>query len=191
MKLTAVDDTNRLFQVSDIVPADLVTRLQNNDWEKESGNIFLWQPDSNYAQHARKELSIAQSPLLKELDANLRRCAQDIAQILDLDFSYYYTAYWLDPPGWKIPIHTDCYIPCSLQLYWMGEPNTGTTFLHTKSTSDVRHQFDFAANTGYLMLNMVEDGVQPLQWHGMFEPITQWRFTTYTRLGSYYPRYTR
>jgi hypothetical protein len=188
MRLHAVDDSNRLYFVENVVSDDLVGKLQDVNWQEQDGDYFLHQPDKDYIKTARKAINIDHSPTLKELDRQLRSQSKTIADLLQLDFSYYYTDFWLDKPGWKIPVHTDLWIPCAWQMYWYGEPNTGTTFLWTQSKSDIRHQFDFRPNTGYLMLNMPEEHYQPLQWHGMFEPITQWRFTSYTRLGPYFSK---
>jgi len=185
MRVVPVDESNRLFYVEDVISDTLLEKIQLIKWQDQTGPLFLHQPDKDYAKNARRAIDISNSSVLKELDKQLRKQSLEIAQQLKLDFSYYYTDYWLDKPGWKIPIHTDLWIPCAWQMYWYGESNTGTTFLWTKSKDDLRHQFEFKPNTGYLMLNLPQDNYQPLQWHGMFKPITQFRFTSYTRLGPY------
>ena len=185
MRITAVDESMQLYAVEDVITNDLLTALATVNWQNQDGGVFLNQPDADYIQTARRAIDISNNAILKELDRQLRIQQYNLAKQLDLEFSYYYTDYWLDPPGWKVPIHTDLFIPCAWQMYWAGESNTGTTFLWTKDKNDVRYQFEFRPNTGYLVLNMPTNNFQPLHWHGMFEPITQWRFSSYTRLGPY------
>ena len=184
MRVKQID--NRLYAVQDIVTDELSSLLLTHDWSTEHGNMFLNQPGA-YVYTARKALDITRSKILKRLDMELRQAVKTLSKLINLEFSYYYTDFWFDPPGFEIPMHTDCFVPCSFQVYWVGESNTGTTFCNTKQQNDLRYQFDFIPNTGYLMLNLPEDNFQPLQWHGMFQPITKNRFTTYSRLGPYFP----
>lgn len=184
MKISAVDSDNNLFVLHDVVDPALVEKLQQHDWLHMTGVGNL--PQEHWP---RLNLFWRQDALLRELDTQLRWARYDIEQHLGLYFAYCYTDYWLDRGGFEVPIHTDSIIASSMQLYWMGPQGSGTTFLHSKNAQDVRYQVEFRANTGYLMLNMPQRGVQPLQWHGMFQPLDAdvLRLSSYTRLGSYWP----
>lgn len=178
-----VDTSGRLWLVENIIDAVLLQKIQQHDWTNAPASISQPQPG-----WTRKKVDVQSVPLLQQLDTALRQAVSKLEEKTGLYFSYYYNDFWLDPPGWRVPLHTDSFIYSSLQIYWLGEPGTGTSFYHTKNLADLRYQFDFVPNTGYLMLNMIEHGVQPLQWHAMTVPTTQYRFSSYTRLGPYYQR---
>lgn len=183
MRIQAIDQDNNLFSVEDIVPASLAQALDQHDWSGLAGNPSLPQPGWQ-----RSNIDASSHALLRELDAALIWSRYQIQQQLGLQFSYCYTDFWLDRGGFSVPVHTDSVIASSLQLYWHGPAGTGTTFLNSKNPNDVRYQMQFRPNSGYLMLNMSVDGVQPLQWHGMFQDIDRdsIRLTSYTRLGPYW-----
>lgn len=181
MKLEPVDHSNRLWRITDVVSTDLLQDIQTYDWNNAPAEVTFAIPNCQ-----RFTMSVELIPLLQKLDTQLRQAVSKISQTLGLHFSFFYTDYWLDRPGWTVPMHTDSFIACSLQLYWVGDSGTGTTFYNSNDVYDVKYQFDFTPNTGYLMLNMVEHDAQPLQWHAMLTPITSPRLSSYTRLGPYH-----
>jgi hypothetical protein len=184
MKVTAVDQDQDLFVLDEVVDPILVRRLQQLDLRLISGVGNL--PQEGWP---RLNLDWKKQPLLRELDAQLRWARYELESLLSLRFSYCYTDYWLDHSGLTVPVHTDSIIASSLQLYWMGPAESGTTFLNSKDPNDVRYQIKFQPNSGYLMLNLPRDGMQPLQWHCMFAkvPADTLRLSSYTRLGAYWP----
>lgn len=183
MRISATDHSNNLFVIEDVVPRDLEQALDQHDWSALTGTPSLPQPDWH-----RENLSPGDHVLLLELDSALRWARYEIERQLDLEFSYCYTDFWLDRGGFSVPVHTDSIIASSLQLYWHGPAHTGTTFLNSKDPQDVRYQMQFRPNSGYLMLNMSVNDIQPLQWHGMFQDLERdsIRLTSYTRLGPYW-----
>ena len=185
MKVTAVDSSLDLFVVDDVVEPSLVKALQHIDWQQMTGVGNLPQeawPRLNLTWHCQ--------PLIRELDTQLRWARYEIERELGLYFSYCHSDYWLDQGNISVPVHTDSIIASSMQLYWCGPAESGTRFLNSKDPQDVRYQCEFRPNSGYLMLNMPRDGVQPLQWHCMLAdtPKDQLRFSSYTRLGAYWPQ---
>jgi hypothetical protein len=184
MRIEATDSHNTLFVVDDVVDQALVRQLQEQDWSKLSGVPSLPHPNWN-----RTSLSWEQTPLLRELDIQIRSAKREIESALGLEFTYYYNDFWLDRGGFSVPIHTDSDLHSSLQLYWVGPLSTGTTFLWSRDPKDIRYQMQFRPNSGYLMLNQPVDGTQFLQWHGMFETLSPdtLRLTSYARFGSYWP----
>jgi hypothetical protein len=62
-----------------------------------------------------------------------------------------------------------------MQVYWtVPSPDYGTGFYRYKTLDSVLYQFQSRPNSGYIMLNHLEsDGSQPLQWHGMFNPVPE------------------
>jgi hypothetical protein len=96
-----------------------------------------------------------------------------INHALHTDFSRAFGNFWLDEPGFDVAMHTDGHLPAVMQLYWH-QPGTdyGTGFYRYRTRSSLLHQFRSEPNTGYIMLNHLDDdGSQPLQWHGMFNPV--------------------
>jgi hypothetical protein len=183
MRVTAVDSVRDLFVIEEVVEPSLIKHLNNIDWYQMAGIDNL--PQSDWP---RLNLFWHHQPVLKELDTQLRWARYEIERQLGLYFSYCYTDYWLDQGDLSVPVHTDSIIASSMQLYWIGPADSGTTFLNTKDPKDVRYQCKFRPNSGYLMLNMPRDGMQPLLWHCMLTkmPKDQLRFSSYTRLGSYW-----
>lgn len=185
MRIRAVDNNQDLYILDEIVDPALIDELHRIDWQLIPGVGNLPQQD-----WPRLNLRWRHQPLLQELDAQLRWFRYELERQLGLFFSYCYTDYWLDRGGLSVPVHTDSIIASSMQLYWMGPAESGTTFLNSKNPNDIRYQCEFRPNSGYLMLNMPRDGVQHLQWHCMSAKLSEHclRFSSYTRLGAYWPQ---
>ena len=185
MKVTAVDSSQNLFIIDEVVDTSLIRDLNNVDWQQISGVSNL--PQQSWP---RLNLTWHDQPVIRELDKQLRWARYRLERELGLYFSYCYSDYWLDQGDISVPVHTDSIIASSMQLYWLGAAESGTTFLNSKDPQDVRYQCEFRPNSGYLMLNMPCNGIQPLQWHCMLTemPKDQLRFSSYTRLGAYWPQ---
>jgi|694.fasta_scaffold00284_19 hypothetical protein len=183
MEIKAIDDTNTLFSLHNLVDQDLVDQLQDIDWASVPTLPFM------SAQH-RKVVVLEAVPLLQKVDTQMRQKSKVIAHKLGLEFDFYYNDFWIDFPGWSVPLHVDSQVFCSWQSYWFGPENTGTTFYTDRLGTEVKYQASFSPNTGYFMLNMPVDGAQPLNWHDMKHTIPegQLRLTSYTRLGPYHAR---
>jgi len=174
MKLTAVDDTNRLFLVEDLLPVDTVNQILNLELD-----TLLWRCPEYQAGWRRRELSL--TPVLEDINSQI----SDSVLGTEFEFDFVSTKWWLDEPGFTVDIHTDGHLPSSMQIFWIAESTKyATAFYNSKNSKDVRYQFDFVANTGYMMLNGLDStGAQPLQWHGMLNPTTKFRLTSYTTFG--------
>jgi hypothetical protein len=183
MKVTQITDDKTLWAVEDVVDQTLVDKLQEINWWEIPTVPFMSVQD-------RKIVVLEAVPLLQKIDSQMRAQAHALAKMLDLEFDFYYNDFWLDYPGWTVPMHTDSAVFSSWQMYWAGPSTTGTTFYHDRLASAVRYQAPFKPNTGYVMLNMPKDGVQELNWHDMRVPIPEnsIRLTSYTRLGPYRAR---
>lgn len=180
MNVTAVDSTNRLFLVEDILPKDMISQLHNVDWLS-----LEWKRPTAQEKWLRRELAI--TPELSTLNDSIAVCLPVLEQECNVQFSSMYTTWWLDEPGFKVDIHTDGHLPSAMQLFWIAESEDfGTAFYNSKNRTDLRHQFMFCPNSGYLMLNGLDQhGAQPLQWHGMLKRTSTVRITSYTTFGSY------
>jgi hypothetical protein len=81
-----------------------------------------------------------------------------------------------------------------MQMFWvMPTEQHATQFYNSKRQHDIRFAPKSVTNTGYLMLNKSNtDGSQPLQWHGMLNPVPAGtiRVCSYTHFGDYDHKYT-
>jgi hypothetical protein len=180
MRVSAVDSTNRLFLVEDIIPQELVSQLTQVDWLSVE-----WKRPMAQENWLRRELAtIFETEIINNYILQL---IPEIGKLCGVEFASASTTWWLDEPGFKVGIHTDGHLPSAMQLFWSADSvDYGTTFFNSKQLDNIRYQFQFIPNSGYLMLNGLDkDGSQPLQWHGMLKRTTTVRLTSYTTFGNY------
>lgn len=151
-----------------------------------------WAPQLGQESWPRRRLT--ETPELLAINHYIADHVNDYGSAVGVEFDYADTYWWLDEPGFTVPIHTDGHLPSSMQLFWhMPGTDFGTVFYRSKNPADVDHAFAGTANTGYLMLNKLNsDGSQPLQWHGMLNPVpdNSFRVCSYTIFGDYKHKYT-
>lgn len=184
MKIAPLDSTNRLFVVEDLLPSALVEHLSTICWldlpcSKQPGQES-W---------SRRLITADNNAVLGTINLYVQNLLVQLSEQTGVTFTGCSTSWWVDEPGFTVPLHTDGELPSSMQMFWVA-PGTefGTTFYNYKNTNDIKHQFEFKPNTGYIMLNMPNlDGSQPLQWHGMLNPVPNntVRVTSYTTFGRY------
>lgn len=187
MQIRPVDDTNRLFHITDILPQHLVDQLLELDW-----NNMNWDLQNTQEMWARKNIKRDEYPVLKEASEYIAQLQHLISKQLDIEFEWDINAgntnWWVDQPGFWVPIHTDGELPMSMQIFWIGQPDAATSFHTSAKEKDYRAKFEFKPNTGYMMLNGLNpDGSQPLNWHGMLNrvPKDTYRVTSYTVFPKY------
>lgn len=180
MRVTALSD--RLFFIEDLLPEYLVTKIIQTNW----GDL-AWTKENDQAHWARRRIDPC--PLTEEINQYIYGQHQAIGQAMGVVFNNAETAWWVDEPGFTVPLHTDGHLPSSMQLFWTGvSEEYGTVFYDYKNTDHVQHAFKFVTNSGYAMLNQpLDNGAQPLSWHGMTNPVPKntLRVTSYTRFGNY------
>lgn len=184
MKITPIDETGRLFQVTDIVSAELLDDLQQLDW-----STVPWTRQPMQESWPRRLLDPTH-PLLDKVITCINDSLREVSDVCKINIGgIVTTGFWLDEPGFTVSIHTDGHLPGSMQLFWvMPTEQHGTTFYYSKRDSDVRFSPKSIPNTGYIMLNnLSEDGSQPLHWHGMLNPVPEGtvRVTSYTVISTY------
>lgn len=167
MKLTAIDQDQNLFLVQDILEPDLVQQILATDWL-----ALPW--TRGYLQETWKRRKIVSKniPWFNEWTKTINQAWQEITIMLG-DRGWGYPTYpdsnfWLDEPGFDCNIHVDGGLIGAMQLYWIGDIDTGTCFYNTKRLEDVRYKFDFLPNQGYLTVNKpTAENFSPLQWHAV------------------------
>lgn len=174
MRIEPLDSAKRLWSVSDLLPADTVTQIQAFDWtsaEHEPGNLLN-----------RRRIQINSE--IKPFEKAITKLLPEINARLGTKFRVAYGSWWLDLPNFVCGMHTDGHLAYTMQMYWLcSGTQYGTGFYHYKNCNSLKYQFLSVPNTGYIMLNHLEpDGTQPLQWHGMFQPVAPGT----SRLSSYH-----
>ena len=179
-QFTPVDDRGRLWSVEDLLPAEELADILSTPWLN-----LAWSPSGGQETWARRQVNWD--------DATAQRFGQYINQqlpainrALGTEFAQSGGHFWIDLPGFTVPLHTDGHVPNAMQMYWiMPGVEWGTGFYRYRRTDSLFYQSVSRPNTGYIMLNHLEDnGSQPLLWHAMLNPVPEgtirvssyWRF---------------
>jgi hypothetical protein len=180
MNIRPIDSSNNLFSVANIVPNDLVEKIINTDWMS-----LDYTKQELQETWPRRRIKNSAIPWMSQWEDHFRSIWDQLIDCIQCDppvnyIGYSDTAFWVDEPGFNCAIHTDGGLKGSMQLYWLGDRNQGTTFYHTKNIRDLRHQFEFEPNQGYIM-------IRDPQWHAMLTTVqpSQVRVTSYSWLNTY------
>lgn len=161
--------SGRLWQVTDLLPADQAEDIISTDWMNLPWTIAPQQ--QGWLRREIKWNHPSSQRFARYIDSQL----DAINQAVGTNFVRSAGQFWVDRPGFAVDMHTDGHLANSLQMYWIAPDETyGTGFYNYKNKDSLLHQFLSRPNTGYLMLNhRNDDGSQPLQWHGMFNPVPE------------------
>jgi hypothetical protein len=159
----------RLWEVTDLLSQEQLLHIVNTDWMS-----LPWTKSPQQSAWLRRQITWdckEIQPLCQYLDNKL----DEINHAIGTDFTQSGGQFWVDEPGFAVDMHTDGHLANSLQMYWIVPgPEYGTGFYNYKTRDSLFYQFLSQPNTGYLMLNHANDnGSQPLQWHGMFNPVPE------------------
>ena len=184
MKISKVDQAGRLFLIQDLVAPDLLHDIMSLDWR----SLPTLPPAPQQKNWLRREINLSAYSIQMRLTEAIYQLTDQIQEYCGVEWDFIgVPMWWIDYPEFKVPVHTDGHLPSALQMFWAGPGKQyGTVFYDCYQ--NVLKQFDFTANTGYLMLNQLNsDGSQPLLWHGMQHtvPLDQIRVTTYHVFGQY------
>jgi hypothetical protein len=176
--------TDRLFIIENFIPDELANKLVDFNWYD-----VPWQRGLQQEDWPRRQLKFHDTLELVDVSRYIFNNMQQVGDIIGVEYSYPETNWWVDEPGFDVSIHTDGELKATMQLYWGGVGEEyGTVFFNSKRNFDVLHSVPFRFNSGYLMLNELnEDGSQPLLWHGMLNKVPEnaFRASSYTHLMGY------
>lgn len=159
----------RLWQVENLLSEEHVQEILATDWLSLTQSVSAKQETWK-----RKQVNWN--------DSTIQRYANYISSQLDsinravgTKFTNCGGHFWIDYPGFDCAMHTDGHLANSMQLYWtVPGSEYGTGFYHFKDPATLLYQFASVPNSGYLMLNHLnDDGSQPLHWHGMFNAVPE------------------
>jgi hypothetical protein len=178
MQITAVDDQNNLFRITEAVNHVLAKLVLSTDWRR-----LPWDKQSGQENWPRRRIDDSAIPWIDQWHTEFQTLWPHIEQQLGVPLANYAgTAFWLDEPGFVCSMHTDGEMPGSLHLTWIGP---ATCFYWYKDPAAVRYQVPAEPNTGYAMINQADStGYRKLLWHDMPTPVPAdtFRLTTYTWL---------
>jgi len=186
MNITPI--TNRLFQITDLFPPELVAQILAKDWLAAT-----WQKQEMQLDWLRRALTTDADPVLIQASERIALLQPQIEELCGVKFerpiNRYNTVWWLDEPGFTVGMHTDGELPSTMQIYWVSPTDKlGTIFSDFVDPKNLYKRFIPEVNTGYIMLNGPNpDGSQPLLWHGMINPVPRntFRVSSYTTFGPY------
>jgi hypothetical protein len=176
----AVDPEQRVWQVEDLLPQDQAAEITATDWLD-----LAWDFTAGQESWPRRQIHY-NDPEVQRYSGYIAQQLPQINQALGTEFKQCSGHFWVDQPGFTVPLHTDGHVPNAMQLYWVVPgPEYGTGFYTYKNTAALLYQTQSLPNSGYIMLNHLNaDGSQPLLWHAMLNPVpaghirvsSYWRF---------------
>lgn len=178
MKISPVDKQHNLFLVEDVYSADIINKIQDEDfWSYE------WELQEGQLDWPRRKLIKKPGSIISQLDPYLNTKHELISEALKVKFVYEEvdSGIWLDYSPYTCAVHLDGDLPIAMQIYLLDDagPEHGTVFYHANKTE--RYTFPYKVNTGYIMLN------GPDQYHGVpttLEP-GKLRLSSYTYFGPF------
>ena len=165
MIITPVDKQNNLFAVENVYSAELIAKIQTL-------NLMLY-PHKNpgASRGRRRQLMFDSQDILAQLNVETTANFEKISEVIGITIISSDTNIWLDYDQFKMGVHLDNPgVDVVMQVYLIPNINTiGTKFYYnldrhmrwTPDLNNLRHDFPYIINTGYIMINA------PEQFHGI------------------------
>ena len=191
--MTNVDNSNRLYSVENLLSAVELADIRSIDWLSLPTMHNMGQ--DMLPTRVRVD---ATHPSVLRVNTYICNAFDSINAALGTNFMHpVASVWWIDNPGFNIPVHTDnVKVTNALQMYWiMPGEDYGTCFYRDLTVNnpnqlnrnidqiEITHQFISKPNYGYIMLNEEDaTGNKPAQWHGMLNtvPLGTFRLTSYS-----------
>lgn len=184
MIIGPVDQDQNLFHIRQAMPESLINKIINTDWLS-----MPWTRPQLQAHWKRRKINNSAIPWIGEWNTAMNLLWAEIVNFLGdrgwAHETYPDTVFWLDEPDFRCGMHVDGGLIGAMQLFWIGDIDNGTCFYNTKNFDDLRYQFSFLSNQGYLTITVpTAENFTPLLWHAMPTPVKQntFRITSYTRV---------
>jgi len=183
-QFTCVDDRGHLWQVKDLVTNNQLQDIVSVDWTRIDKLPLPGQESLKRKVVPLKRKVVNPENLdVQRVSSYITNSLHKINQGLGTNFQTCDGNFWVDYPGFTINMHTDGHLMNTMQMYWIVPSiEYGTGFYFYKNKNYLLYQFQSIPNTGYIMLNHSDpNGSQPLNWHGMFNPVPDncFRLTSY------------
>ena len=170
MKIEPVDNKLDLFEVSLLLPDDLLAELSKLPLDTVPFTKQEWQEDWN-----RRRLVPTQGSVLESIAEYYDSRKSDIGKSTGLDITKIDTRFWFDYEGFDCGRHIDNDgVNYVMQIFLSEAPtDLGTVFYEDDR---IRKAFEFTKNSGYIMFN------NKGQTHGMEQKVPKGvqRLTSYS-----------
>jgi hypothetical protein len=168
MLITAIDEKQDLFAVENLINSSLIAELDKVPLETVPFTKMEWQE-----RIPRRKLAQLPGTVFSMIHDNINDCKDGISNAIGQPVHQIETAFWYDQEGFDFSPHIDNPgVEKVMQIYLSDCPHAGTVFYNVKEDDvvvktdaqawhykgpmppmDVRKEFDFKVNQGYLMLN--------------------------------------
>ena len=168
MLITAIDEKQDLFAIENLINSDLISDLHKVPLECVPFSKMEWQETI-----PRRKLAQMPGTVFSKIHENINATKDIIANTIGQSVKQIETAFWYDQEGFDFTPHIDNpAVDKVMQIYLSDCPNTGTVFYNVTEDDvivkedaqtwhyegpippvDVRKEFEFKSNKGYLMLN--------------------------------------
>jgi hypothetical protein len=168
MKITAIDSKNDLFYIQNIITEELLKKLSQEILEAIPYTKMEWQENI-----PRKRLAQMPGSTLSQIHEHINTQKESIGKAIGQTVKQIDTAFWLDQEGFDFNAHIDNPgVEKVMQIYLSDCENAGTVFYNVEDSeieikdddqrwhykgqcppTNIRKEFDFKLNTGYLMIN--------------------------------------
>ena len=167
-RIQAVDHRKDLFSISEIISQELMRAVAEEVLGARPYTKQEWQEHK-----PRKKLQRFPGCTLSLIHEHIAKQKDTIGEALGQDINSIETAFWYDQEGFDFPAHIDNPgVHTVMQIYLSDCAHAGTVFYNIqdhhietrddkyrwhytgpKQPESVRKNFEFKANTGYLMIN--------------------------------------
>ena len=169
MILQPINRHKDLFKIKDLIDAELIDCIDINELLNLPFAEETWQE-----QYNRRRLK--ENQLLLDIASSIRNKLQKLVDITEMQITSCATGFWLDGPGFTMTRHLDnSDVFAAMQIYLTDGVNVpGTKF--TDLDEKERYVFPYCKNTGYLMINNIN------QYHEVAGtvPMDTYRLCSYT-----------
>lgn len=173
MIMSQIDDKPNLFSVKDVYSDELIRAIQQVDFM----NYQYLRVDLQEF-YPRRNIQYSNSDILAQLNKEIVKNLEQISNAIDIPLQDSGTKIWIDNEGFNMNVHVDnTVVDIALQTYLLpAQINLGTKFYHDAEGQNLRYDFPYIVNTGYIMIN------SPDQWHGIPNtvPAEAFRCSSYT-----------
>ena len=169
MQVSPIDDNKDLFRVGNILSQELLLKLS-----QEVIEAIPYTTQEGQEEKPRRKLQKFPGSTLSQIHNHINTHKDVIGKEIEQDIDHIDTAFWYDREGFDFPTHIDNpQVKIVMQIYLSDCEGAGTVFYNVADSdigikdgkslnwhyigpippTNVRREFEFKTNTGYLMFN--------------------------------------
>ena len=150
MKITSVDSANNLFLIQDFYQQSLIDAISKHDC-----NTYAYENLLVEGKYTRRNILQGQK-YITQLHSQSMQNIKEIGKFLNKNLKLQSYNVWYDLPGYSMTAHLDnvSHVKIGMQVYLTNSNQSLGTYFY--NNSNIRYFFPYTANTGYMMINSVE-----------------------------------